>query len=191
MGYDEYKKIVTELGHKDSANTYTQAADSQEAISEAVSTATTNIATIDTKLDVIQPGGTDNLNTIAASQATILDLARAGDSGTTTLDGSEQTLYEETDTTAFIFNGGIIDLTAQAAGDTVIIRQYAKIKAGGAYVGLTLDATWTFAGVPDPLGIVIAGDTSNVYGYKVTIEHTVVAAAFDVDAEFFDSKAGG
>ena len=69
----------------------------------------TTLAVVDTvvdanaaKLALVQPDSTDNLNTIAASQATNLDLARAGDSGTTTMDGSELTIYEETDTTAFV-----------------------------------------------------------------------------------------
>ena len=150
-----------------------------------------DLKTINDKQDLIQPIAADNLSTLTAEAEAVLDLARSGDSGTKTLTGGEDTLYEETDATAFLFNGGSIDLSNQAGGDTVVIRQYKKIKSGGAYVGFTDDAVWTFAGVPDPLLIDISGDHGNMYGFKVTIEHTVVAAPFDVDHEWYDSKQGG
>ena len=150
-----------------------------------------DLKTINDKQDLIQPIAADNLSTLTAEAEAVLDLARSPDSGTKTLTGGEDTLYEETDATAFLFNGGSIDLSNQAGGDTVIIRQYKKIKSGGAYVGFTDDAVWTFAGVPDPLLINISGDHGNMYGFKVTIEQTVVAAPFDVDHEWYDSKQGG
>ena len=141
--------------------------------------------------DILQPNKTKNISTNAAELEAILDLARAGDSGTTTLDGNEQTLYEETDATAFCLNNFCIDLSNQAAGDTVIIRIYKKIKSGGGYIQITLDAAYTFADAQDPEGIEFLGPWWSIYGIKVTIQQTVVAAAFDVDAEFYDSKAGG
>ena len=141
--------------------------------------------------DILQPNKTKNISTNAAELEAILDLARAGDSGSTTLDGSEQTIYEETDTTAFMLNDFCVDLSNQAGGDTVIIRIYKKIKSGGGYIQITDDAVYVYAGVQDPEGINFIGPWCSIYGIKVTIEHTVVAAAFDVDAEFNDSKAGG
>lgn len=130
-------------------------------------------------------GGANTIQSVMDEFAAVLDLARSAQSGTLTLDGTEQTLYEETDTNPFEFGGGKVDLFNQAAGDTVILRQYVKIKSGGVYRLETDDTVNTYAGV-QAVPIKKFDRQYNVYGIKITIEHTVVAAAFDVDHEWFD-----
>jgi hypothetical protein len=49
------------------------------------------------------------------------------------MDGTEKTLVEKTDNKIGLLDG-YIDLTPMQAGDTIVIRQYMKIKAAGAYV---------------------------------------------------------
>ena len=134
-------------------------------------------------------GWANTIQSVMDEFAAVLDLARSAQSGTLTLDGTEQTLYEETDTSPFEFGGGKVDLFNQAAGDTVILRQYVKIKAGGVYRLETDDTVNTYAGV-QTVPIKRFDRQYNVYGIKITIEHTVVAAAFDVDHEWFDLKRG-
>jgi len=179
---------LQDILHKDGNYTYDNTTDSLEAIRD--------------KSNLIQPAATDNLNTIAASQATNLDLARAGNSGTTTMDGSELPIYEETDTTAFIFEGGYIDWTGLnfGAAEDTIIKAYAKIVSGGSYVQF-YEETFLAAALPAPLLVPVPRDINtqcvprrlaNTYGVKITATQGAVGAGWnDIVFEAYDAKAGG
>ena len=107
---------------------------------------------------------TTNLANLANSQ---LVLTETG--GTKTTDGTEQTIYTN-NAPAAIYAPKIIriDFTNQTAGETVIVREYYRIKSGGAYV--KVDEV-TFAGVQDPELIEVVLDRTR-YGVKVTMERT-------------------
>ena len=100
--------------------------------------------------------------------------------GTVTTDGTEQNVYIN-DAPAGVYSPRLIqiDFTNQTAAETVIIREYYRIKAGGALI--KTDET-TFAGVQDPLlkGILLK---DNRFGVNVTIEKTAGAnKAYDYEA---------
>jgi len=99
--------------------------------------------------------------------ASMLTLTETG--GTITTDGSEQNVYIH-DAPAGVFTPRLvhIDFTNQTAAETVIIREYYRIKSGGALI--KSDET-SFAGVQDPLLKAITL-SDNRFGIKVTIEKT-------------------
>ena len=90
--------------------------------------------------------------------------------GTVTTDGLEQDVYINA-TPMGIFNPICvkIDCTAQTATETIVIREYYDIVAGG--VGLLLADTLTYVGVISPPIITIDLDP-NRYGVRVSIEKT-------------------
>ena len=54
--------------------------------------------------------------------------SRSASSGTVTMDGTEQTLYELVPSALREFLGGSIDLTNEAADDVITVRTYRKNK---------------------------------------------------------------
>lgn len=94
--------------------------------------------------------------------------------GTLTMDGSEQTVYECTDSnTELQF---FIDLTNMQAGDTIVTRQYHILKSGGSYVEYG-EETFNGAQSIKCLHVVL---TPNQYGNKYTMRQTAgVNRAFD------------
>lgn len=89
--------------------------------------------------------------------------------GTLTADGSEQNLVldEPTDNPPR-FLEGYVDLTNMASGDTVVIRQYIKIKSGGSYVKY---AEETYSGAQS-LPMLFIVSKSGRYGIKITLQQT-------------------
>ena len=59
-------------------------------------------------------------------------IAEAPYEGTVTANGSEQTIVERTDNVTFWLEGWI-DLSNLNAGDSVVVREYVRIKSGGNY----------------------------------------------------------
>jgi len=99
--------------------------------------------------------------------------------GTITTDGTEQNVYIH-NAPAGVFSPRLIqlDFTNQTAAETVVVREYYRIKTGGALV--KTDET-TFIGVQDPLlKSILLKD--NRFGVKVTIERTA-GGAKDYDYE--------
>ncbi len=88
---------------------------------------------------------------------------------TVTTDGTEQTLYVNNSPTG-VFSPKIvqIDFTNQTAAETVVIKEYYRIKSGGVFV--LIDEV-TFVGVQDPLLKNIRLE-ENRFGVRVTIEKT-------------------
>lgn len=111
----------------------------------------------------------------------ILTLTETG--GTVTTDGNEQDLYIN-NAPAGVFDPKIvqIDFTNQTAGETVVIREYYRIKSGGGMV--KMDEV-TFAGVQDPLLKNVTLE-ENRFGVKVTIQRTALVAdrAYDWEAVY-------
>jgi len=101
-------------------------------------------------------------------KASHLILTETGD--TLTTDGNEQNVYiNNAPSGLYAPRNLFIDFTAHTAGETVVIREYYRIKTGGNYI--KVDEA-TYAGVPDPLLIHVALK-DNRFGIKVTIEKTV------------------
>jgi len=116
----------------------------------------------------------DDIDDLIASQ---LILNETGSTKTT--DGTEQTVYINNAPTAIYAPKIIrIDFTNQTAAETVIVREYYRIKSGGNYI---LVDEVTFAGVQDPELIEILLDRTR-YGIKVTMERTA-GNAIDYDYE--------
>jgi len=87
--------------------------------------------------------------------------------GTITANGTEQTLVEHTDTREFWLEGWI-DLSNLQAGDTLLIKEYVKVKSGGTYRKY---AEKSFSGVQNLTALHILTLPSR-YGIKITITQT-------------------
>jgi len=85
--------------------------------------------------------------------------------GTLTADGTEQTLVEFADLGRIV---GYVDLENMEAIDTIVIRQYIKLKYGGAYKKY---AEETYSGAQVVPTIYITPKESD-YGVKVTLQQT-------------------
>ena len=97
----------------------------------------------------------------------LFNLERVGD--TTTTDGTEQTIYI-IDNPDYQFEPYrfLIDTTAHTATETLVIRQYLRMKEGGNYI--EFDEV-TLTAVQDPLGVAI-DLLPNTFGIKLTLEKT-------------------
>jgi hypothetical protein len=123
----------------------------------------------------------------AANQTTIIDgvnaiLTLTETGGTVTTDGTEQNVYIN-NAPAGVFDPKIvqIDFTNHTATETVVIREYYRIKSGG---GLIKNDEIQFAGVQDPLLKTVTLEP-NRFGVKVTIEKTAgTNRAYDFEAVY-------
>ena len=108
------------------------------------------------------------IDNIFAIVNALLTLTETG--GTITTDGTEQNIYIN-DAPAGIFDPKLIqiDFTNQTVTETVVIREYYRIKSGG---GLIKKDERQFAGVQDPLLKNVTLEP-NRFGVQVTIEKTV------------------
>lgn len=174
--------------HKNASLTYDPATDSLEALRD--------------RIDAIYG---------AAATATIQQIydkvvqskvTRDGDSGSTVMDGTEQTLFEYASTVPWCLRNGRIDLSGLADGRTFVIRLYQKCKSGGSY---RLQSTVTLTGAADaqlyeiPAQLPIGGtsykanvrDLWNTFGLKVTLQQTAKIgdeAYQTVDHEWYRSE---
>lgn len=129
---------------------------------------TQTIEGLDTLLDSIiaqitaVQGGAQTIESVGTDVKNILDMTHTAASVTMT--GSEVTLFEFVPTTPSMFEGGKIDLTNMAAGDTIVVKMYHKIKSGGNYI---LQTSTSYADDVSPDLIVIDGFACR-YGVKVT-----------------------
>ena len=89
--------------------------------------------------------------------------------GTVTTDGTEQTVYTN-DAPAGLFSpkSFLMDFTAHTAGETVLVREYYRIKSGGNYIEYK---ETSYAGAQDP-DLKIHSLFGNRFGIKVTAEKT-------------------
>jgi len=141
-------------------------------------------------------GGAETIQSLMDELKSWLDIARSPQSGAVTLDGSEQTIYEESDTKPFMFHGCKIDFTGSswAAGESVTVKVYAKVKSGGTYH--LIDAPAAIVALPAPAirqfpTTALQLPLLNVYGLKITVQQAAVAGGWHVyDHESFDAKRG-
>jgi len=162
-------KAVLDIMNKDTSRAYDPATDSLEAISEVLS---------------------------AFVQAS-LTLVRSPSS--TTMDGTEQALYQVSNAFPFEFCGGYIDWTGLnvGAGENTVIKAYIKIEEGGSYRKI-YEETFLAAVVPDPECTPVPRDINtqctpgrlcNMYGVKITAQQAVVGAGWnDIQFEAFDAQ---
>jgi hypothetical protein len=142
-------------------------------------------------LDTVQGGG-ETLQSIKDDLSTGLDLARSPWSGTYTIatGGAHSHVYTESDTQPFFFGGFSVDLTAMAAGDTMIIKIYKMIKSGGTLLQISDNYAYTYTDAQVPALKEFNLNTYNVYGIDITIELSVGGTNRAVDVEIFDAKRG-
>lgn len=101
-------------------------------------------------------------------KASHLILTETGDTITTS--AAEQDIYiNDAPSGIYAPRNLFIDFTAHTAGETVVVREYYRIKSGGNYI--KVDEA-TYVGVQDPLLIHI-DLKDNRFGVKVTIQKTV------------------
>jgi hypothetical protein len=85
--------------------------------------------------------------------------------GTIFADGTEQTIVEYVKVGRVI---GYIDLSNMTTGDTIVIRQYMKLKTGGEYKKY---AEETYSGTQS-IPIIYITPKETDYGVKITIQQT-------------------
>ncbi len=121
----------------------------------------------DTALMALAVAIDENVEDIKA--VTDAELMLTGTNGILTTDGNEQTMYVN-EIPAGIFKPLVlyIDFTAHTAGETVVIREYHRLFAGGAYV---LFDTTTQAGALVPPGMKVEL-SPNRHGVRVSIQRT-------------------
>ena len=131
-------------------------------------------------------GYVDELETrLTAARATKMDSIQTFIEeavGTLTADGSEQTIKEITSLVNKLHC--FIDLTAMQAGDTVVVRQYMKIKAAGSFIKYA-EETYSDAQTLPMLYIVTKPAKE---GIRITLEQTA-GTNRDYDWETFQERA--
>ncbi len=118
------------------------------------------------------------LNNLISSMLTLNETG-----GTLTTDGLVQILWENNAPFGCFEPLTLkIDLTNQAAGDTIVVRAWERIRLGGGQKQFDHQA---FAGaIPVGGDVLIYIDFKpNRFGVGATVEHTVVAAPFNIDWE--------
>jgi len=150
-------------------------------------------------------GGSKTIQDLWDWQQSNLDMARSAQSGDFLCDGATNTIYEESSTTPFEFNGASIDFTAAnaGAGEDTTIQIDVKVESGGAWVN-----RWTSppagvgsilnAGLPVPVvmeipnsayGIQLDLPIRNVYGIRITETQAMEGGDWNtLVLEVFDSK---
>jgi hypothetical protein len=98
------------------------------------------------------------------------------------MDGTEQTLVEKTDDKMGLLEG-YVDLSAMASGDTIVIRQYMKVKTGGNYIQYNED-TYSDVQSSPLLHVVTKAVKTSI---MVTAEQTA-GVNRTLDVQFFRSK---
>jgi hypothetical protein len=97
--------------------------------------------------------------------------------GTLTANGSEQDVVNVSGRGKY---EGWIDLSNMQTGDTVIIREYIKLKSGGSW---RLYTTTSYSGVQDEPAIHATRKLVE-YGWRITVQQTA-GAYRDYDYDFF------
>lgn len=99
-----------------------------------------------------------------------------------TMDGTEKILVEKTDDKMGLLDG-YVDLTPMASGDTIVIRQYMKVKSGGSYVKYA-EETYSGAQTLPLLHITTKPAKTSI---KVTAQQTA-GTYRTLDVQFFRRK---
>ena len=102
--------------------------------------------------------------------------------GTLTADGTEQTIYEHSDTKPFKVKDISIGPSNMDTGDTIVVMPWKKINSTGDYIEMeeVADVTYTGSG----LSLIRLSDMVSQEGVKITIEQTA-GTNRDYDWELF------
>ena len=114
-----------------------------------------------------------------------LKLKRSTQSGWKLMMASYAPVYEESDTVAYIFAGGKIDLSSMEAGDAIDIRIRTKLESGDSY-----KTTWmnSYSGLqPEDRKVIRLSAMPDAYGLEVSMRQTAGALKY-ILCEFFDAK---
>ena len=126
---------------------------------------------LETRLSVARAGNLDKIQDLIEEAV-----------GTLTATGAEDTIKEITATVNKLHC--FVDLTAMQAGDTIVVRQYMKIKAAGTFIKY---ADETYSGVQAlPMLYVVTKPAKD--GIRITIEQTA-GTNRDYDWQTFQEKA--
>lgn len=139
-------------------------------------------AILENRLNPPDPGVVVNVTVEPATTNVSVTCPRldAFQDGTITADGTEQDLLEFTEVGRVM---GYLDLQNMQAGDTLVIRQYMKLKTGGSYKKY---AEEQYSGVQDVPVVYLKPKESDI-GMKITIEQTA-GVLRDYDYNFVREK---
>ncbi len=115
----------------------------------------------------------------------LLKLERSPQSGWKLMTGSYAPVYEESNSVAYIFAGGKVDLSPMEAGDVVDVRVRTKLEGGGDYKTM-----WekSYSGVqPDDRKVIKLSAMPDNYGLEVSMRQTAGTLKY-ILCEFFDAK---
>ena len=129
-------------------------------------------------------GKTEKLN-VQAVLDLLLKLKRSVQSGWKLMTGAYTPVYEESDSVAYMFAGGKIDLSPMIAGDTIDVRVRTKLEGGDSY-----KTTWqsSYSGVqPDDRKVIRLSAMPDNYGLEVSMRQTA-GPIKHILCEFFDAK---
>jgi len=115
----------------------------------------------------------------------LLKLKRSPQSGWKLMTNSYAPVYEESDSVAYIFAGGKVDLSPMEAGDVVDVRVRTKLEGGGDYKTM-----WekSYSGVqPDDRKVIKLSAMPDNYGLEVSMRQTAGTSKY-ILCEFFDAK---
>jgi len=115
----------------------------------------------------------------------LLKLKRSPQSGWKLMTGSYAPVYEESNSVAYIFAGGKVDLSPMEAGDVVDVRVRTKLEGGGDYKTM-----WekSYSGVqPDDRKVIKLSAMPDNYGLEVSMRQTAGTLKY-ILCEFFDAK---
>jgi len=115
----------------------------------------------------------------------LLKLERSPQSGWKLMTASYVPVYEESNSVAYIFAGGKIDLSPMEAGDVIDIRVRTKLEGGDTY-----KTTWkqSYSGVqPDDRKVIRLSAMPDNYGLEVSMRQTAGTLKY-ILGEFFDAK---
>ncbi len=115
----------------------------------------------------------------------LLKLKRSPQSGWKLMTASYAPVYEESDSVAYIFAGGKVDLSPMEAGDVVDMRVRTKLEGGGDYKTM-----WekSYSGVqPNDRKAIRLSAMPDNYGLEVSMRQTAGTLKY-ILCEFFDAK---
>ena len=115
----------------------------------------------------------------------LLKLKRSAQSGWKLMTGAYAPVYEESDSVAYMFAGGKIDLSPMIAGDAIDVRVRTKLEGGDSY-----KTTWqsSYSDVqPDDRKVIRLSAMPDNYGLEVSMRQTA-GPIKNILCEFFDAK---
>lgn len=115
----------------------------------------------------------------------LLRFERSTQSGWKLLTGDYVPVYEESNTVAYLFCGGKIDLSPMEAGDVIDIMVRTKLESGDTY-----KTVWkgSYSDVqPDDRKVIRLGAMPDTYGLEISMRQTAGIYKY-ILCEFFDAK---